>query len=82
MTSNETEIRRLAGGSIDTEYYIRHCHLVRSRAAHRAIARALVTLKRFFVGNPRGVDGDTRIVGAPAAAAEARRAERMDRRAA
>lgn len=39
MKTENTEIRRLANGSIDTEYYIRQCHRERSLAAHRAIGR-------------------------------------------
>ena len=39
MKTDHTEIRRLANGSIDTDYYIRHCHRMRSLAAHRAIDR-------------------------------------------
>jgi len=40
MNTEQTEIRRLAYGSIDTDHYIRHCHRERSLAAHRAIRRA------------------------------------------
>ena len=40
MNDDNTEIRRLTDGSIDTEYYIRHCHLTRSLSAHRTIGRA------------------------------------------
>lgn len=39
MKADHTEIRRLANGSIDTDYYIRHCHRMRSLSAHRAIDR-------------------------------------------
>jgi len=39
MKTDTTEIRRTANGSIDTDYYIRHCHRERSLAAHRAIGR-------------------------------------------
>lgn len=40
MKTETTEIRRLANGSIDTDYYIRRCHRERSLAAHRAIGRS------------------------------------------
>jgi hypothetical protein len=40
MNDDNTEIRRLTDGSIDIEYYIRHCHLTRSLSAHRTIGRA------------------------------------------
>lgn len=40
MKTDHTEIRRLANGSIDTDYYIRQCHRERSQAAHRAIDRS------------------------------------------
>lgn len=39
MKTETTEIRRLADGSIDTDYYIRQCHRERSLAAHRTIGR-------------------------------------------
>ncbi len=39
MASNNAEIRRHADGSIDIAYYVARCHLQRSLAAHRAIAR-------------------------------------------
>ena len=39
MSTDNTEIRRLTNGSIDTDYYIRHCHLTRSLSAHRTIGR-------------------------------------------
>ena len=39
MKTENTEIRRLANGTIDTDYYIRQCHRQRSLAAHRAIGR-------------------------------------------
>lgn len=39
MKTETTEIRRLANGSIDTDYYIRQCHREHSLAAHRAIGR-------------------------------------------
>ncbi len=39
MNDDNTEIRRLTNGSIDTDYYIRHCHLTRSLSAHRTIGR-------------------------------------------
>ena len=37
MNIDNTEIRRLANGSIDTDYYLRHCHQIRSQSAHRCI---------------------------------------------
>lgn len=39
MNTDNTQIRRLANGSIDTDYYIRQCHREHSLAAHRAIGR-------------------------------------------
>ena len=39
MNNDNTEIRRLTNGSIDTDYYIRHCHLTRSLSVHRTIGR-------------------------------------------
>ena len=39
MNPDNTEIRRLTNGTIDTDYYIRHCHLTRSLSAHRTIGR-------------------------------------------
>ncbi len=39
MNNDNTEIRRLTNGSIDTDYYIRHCHLTRSLWVHRTIGR-------------------------------------------
>ncbi len=44
MKISETEIRRHGNGSIDTDYYIRHCHRQRSLAAHKAIGRFLVMI--------------------------------------
>lgn len=53
MNAYETEIRRTASGTIDTEHYIRHCHRQRSLAAHAAIARLLATVANLF-GRGRG----------------------------
>ncbi|MEE8365468.1 MAG: hypothetical protein V3R76_06765 [Gammaproteobacteria bacterium] len=39
MNTDHTEIRRLANGSIDTDYYLRHCHHERSLSAHRVIVQ-------------------------------------------
>ncbi len=39
MNDDNTEIRRLTNGSIDTDYYIRHCHRTRSLSVHRTIGR-------------------------------------------
>lgn len=44
MKISETAIRRHADGSIDTDYYVRHCHRQRSLAAHKAIERFLVMI--------------------------------------
>lgn len=44
MKTSETEIRRHANGSIDTDYYVRHCHRQRSLAAHKAIGRFLIMI--------------------------------------
>lgn len=48
MTNQDTEIRRLANGSIDTNYYVVRCHYLRSRATHRAIGHALRIVKSIF----------------------------------
>jgi hypothetical protein len=50
MKTSETEIRRHANGSIDTDYYVRHCRRQRSLAAHKAIGRFLVMIRGLIDG--------------------------------
>ena len=50
MKTSETEIRRLANGSIDTAWYVRHCHRRRSLAAHKAIAQIFTAVTRALTG--------------------------------
>lgn len=50
------EIRRLANGAIDTNYYVAHCHHMRSLAAHRAIRRA-ITAMLSLLGRERKSEG-------------------------
>jgi hypothetical protein len=50
MKTSKTEIRRHANGSIDTDYYVRHCHRQRSLAAHKAIGRFLVMISALIGG--------------------------------
>ncbi len=50
MKTSETEIRRHANGSIDTDYYVRHCHRQRSLSAHKAIGRFLVMISALIGG--------------------------------
>ena len=50
MKTSETEIRRHANGSIDTNYYVRHCRRQRSLAAHKAINRFLVMISALIGG--------------------------------
>jgi len=50
MNAHETEIRRNADGSIDTAYYVRHCHRQRSLAAHKAIGQFLVMISALIGG--------------------------------
>lgn len=59
MKTGHTEIRRHANGLIDTDYYIRHCHRERSRAAHRAIKRIFRFFRRLIQDlYPRYEPGD------------------------
>ena len=50
MKTSETEFRRHANGSIDTNYYVRHCHHQRSLAAHKGIGRFLVMISALIGG--------------------------------
>lgn len=69
MTDQNTEIRRNADGSIDTNYYLAHCHRVRSLAAHREIGRAFAALKSVFATRRRAEEMD--VPAAPATAQNA-----------
>lgn len=82
MTTSESEIRRLANGSIDTAWYVRHCHRQRSLAVHKAIAGIFAAAKRAFTGNRRSVKPVSQVVKLPAEPFESHQTERADRRAA
>ncbi len=52
MTDTPENIRRIANGSIDTAYYIAHCHSIRSHSAHDGLNRIFNALKKLFSRQP------------------------------